>query len=133
MSARVTIRVRYAETDQQGVAYHAHYFVWMEIGRTALLREAGFPYERLETEGLVFSVVDAACRYLAPARYEDEVEIRTRCGEVRSRTVSFLYEMSVAGRAVAEGSTTLVALGADRRPRRIPADVVEALRSPAGT
>lgn len=130
-AGRVTVRVRYAETDQQGVAYHGHYLVWMEIGRTAFLRDLGYPYDRLEAEGLIFSVVEASCRYQAAARYDDEVEILTRCREVRSRAATFDYELKVEGRAIATGSTTLVALDVRRFPRRIPEEVAAALRGKA--
>ncbi|MGH7543200.1 MAG: acyl-CoA thioesterase [Gemmatimonadota bacterium] len=123
-----SVQVRYAETDQQGVAYHAHYLVWMEVGRTAFLEALGFPYRHLEEEGVLFSVVEASCRYLDPARYADRVEIATRVTEVRSRMVVFGYRMTAGGRTVAWGETRLVALGRDRRPCRIPADVGGALR-----
>lgn len=125
------VRVRYAETDQQGVAYHAEYLVWMEIGRTALLRDLGFPYDRLEAEGLFFAVTEATCRYVGAARYEEEVEIATRCRSVQSRAAVFDYELRVGERRVASGSTTLVALDATRRPRRIPETVQAALRGAA--
>lgn len=123
-----SVRVRYAETDQQGVAYHGEYFVWMEIGRTALLRELGFPYDRLEADGLFFAVSEASCRYQGAARYEEEVAIETRCRKVQSRAVVFDYELRVGERRVATGSTTLIALDANRRPRRIPEPVAIRLR-----
>jgi len=128
-AAEVEVRVRYAETDQQGVAYHAHYFVWMEIARTEYLKALGFPYERLEKEGLLFAVSEASCRYGGAARYEDRVRIAARVTEVRSRAVVFEYGISVAGTRIAEGRTTLIAMDADRRPRRIPAEIVAALRA----
>ncbi len=127
-AAATTVRVRYAETDQQAIAYHAHYFVWMEIGRTAFLQALGFPYRRLEEEGVFFSIVEARCRYTGSARYEDEVEIRTRLADVQSREVVFTYELKVSDRPIASGETTLIALGAERRPRRIPEPLALALR-----
>ena len=123
-----SVRVRYAETDRQGIAYHAHYLVWMEIGRTAFLEELGFPYRRLEDEGLFFSVVDARCRYVGQARYDDRVEIRTILESVRSRTVVFVYELDCGGRRIASAETTLVALDDERRPRRIPDRLARVLR-----
>ena len=72
------IEVRYAETDQQGVAYHGNYFVWMEIGRTRYLEALGFPYHRMEAEGALFSVTDARCRYAGATRYGERVEIEDR-------------------------------------------------------
>ena len=72
------MRVRYAETDQMGVVYHANYFVWFEVGRVELLRQLGFSYRDMEqNDGCGIAVVDARCRYKAPARYDDEVIVRT--------------------------------------------------------
>lgn len=122
------VRVRYAETDQQGIAYHSHYLVWMEIGRTELLEGLGFPYRRLEEEGVFFSVVEARCRYEGGARYAEWVEIRTRLASLRSRAVVFAYELSVDGRTIATGDTTLVSLDGSRRPRRIPEPLARVLR-----
>lgn len=121
------VHVRYAETDQQGVVYHAHYLVWMEIGRTDYLRAAGFPYHRLEADGVSFAVLEARCRYQGAARYGDSVIIVTRVRNVRSRTAVFDYVLSVEGRTIATGETTLIALDADRRPRRIPETIARAL------
>jgi acyl-CoA thioester hydrolase len=99
----------------------------MEIGRTRYLDALGFPYGGLEARGVLFSVLDASCRYSGAARYEDTVEIATRVSDIRSRTVTFGYELSVAGRLVATAETTLIALDARRRPQRIPPDVAAAL------
>jgi acyl-CoA thioester hydrolase len=122
-----SVEVRYAETDQQGVAYHANFLVWMEIGRTHYLRAIGIPYGGLEAKGILFSVLDARCRWSGPVRYEDTVRIATRVTRLRSRTVTFGYELTVADRPVASGETTLVALDAERRPRRIPTEVASLL------
>ena len=119
--------VRYAETDQQGVAYHANYLVWMEVARTELLAAVGFPYRHLEEEGVFFAVADAKCRYVGAARYDDEVEISTSIRNLKSRTVVFAYDLVIRGRSIAQGETTLVALDSDRRSRRIPEAVARAL------
>ncbi len=124
----VTVRVRYAETDQQGVAYHANYFVWMEIGRTEYLKALGFPYDEMERRGVLFAVSEAACTYRGAARYEETVTIETRAVTVRSRSVVFEYRISVDGRHIADGRTTLIAMNADRRTIRIPAEIMAALR-----
>jgi acyl-CoA thioester hydrolase len=126
------IEVRYAETDQQGVAYHANFLVWMEIGRTKHLESLGLPYGRLEARGLLFSVMEARCRYIGAARYEDRVEISTRVRELRSRMVTFAYELAVDGRLIATGETKLIALDTERRPRRIPKEVAAALERGPG-
>lgn len=88
-----TIRVRYAETDQMGVVYHANYLVWCEIGRTDLIRELGVTYARLEQEGLRLAVADARLRYHAPARYDELVRVDTWLEQVQSRAATFGYEI----------------------------------------
>lgn len=127
MTSSVEIRIRYAETDQQGVAYHAHYLVWMEIGRTGHLERLGFPYSEMERTGLLFAVSEASCRYRGPARYGETVRVETRVKAVRSRSVVFAYDLFVDERRIAEGETTLHAIDARRRPRRIPAGLAGAL------
>src|SRR5579871_3913705 len=88
------IRVRYAETDQMGVVYHANYFVWFEVGRVDLLRQLGFSYRDMEqNDGYGIAVIDARCRYKAPARYDDELLLRTRIKYVRETMVQFDYEL----------------------------------------
>src|SRR5207253_6881706 len=95
VSARVAesqVRVRYAETDQMGVSYYANYFVWFEVGRNQHCIECGFSYRDMEKEtGLYLIVADARCRYKTPARYEDEIIIKTRINELTRRTVRFNY------------------------------------------
>src|SRR6202035_4476481 len=92
------LRVRYAETDQMGVVYHANYFVWFEVGRVELLRQLGFSYRDMEQNDQCFiAVVDARCRYKAPARYDDEIVVRTRLKNVRESLVHFGYELLRAG------------------------------------
>src|ERR1700736_3420988 len=72
------LRVRYAETDKMGVVYHANHFIWFEIGRVEFLRQLGFSYRDMEEKDRCFiAVVDARCRYKAPARYDDEITVRT--------------------------------------------------------
>ncbi|MFN9215623.1 MAG: acyl-CoA thioesterase, partial [Gemmatimonadota bacterium] len=79
------LRVRYAETDQLGVVYHANYLGWCEVGRTVYIRRFGLSYAEMERRGLQLAVADAALRFLAPARYDDPVVVRTRLTAVKSR------------------------------------------------
>ncbi len=126
----VTTRVRYAETDQMGIAYYANHFVWFEVGRSEFCRQRGFAYRRLEEEfGLYLAVVEARCRYLAPARYDDELVIRTWVGELRRRSLSFRYEIlrRQDGRKLAEGETVHVVVDRQGRTRTLPALFVEPL------
>lgn len=86
-------RVRYAETDQMGVVYHANYLNWFEIGRTELIRELGYPYRTIEEKGLLLPVVEAEVKFLKPARYDDVVGIYTRVLEKTSVRLHFAYEI----------------------------------------
>src|ERR1700734_2405752 len=87
------IRVRYAETDQMGVVYHANYFVWFEVGRTELLRASGWSYREMEAEGIGLPVVEAHCDSRQPARYDDELEVRTTGTLLSPVRVEFTYEL----------------------------------------
>jgi acyl-CoA thioester hydrolase len=119
---RSTIRVRYAETDQMGIAHHAEYFAWFEVGRTDLLRERGMTYRDLEADGLRLPVIEAAARYLKPAYYDDVLEVRTELTAVRGARVAFAYEVRRDGTEgpLATGSTEHASVDAAGRPRRLP-------------
>jgi len=118
------LRVRYAETDQMGVVYYANYLVWMEVGRVAYCKSIGFNYRDMEREdGIVLAVVEAHCRYLRPARFEDEVIVKTWIAEATKRTVRFAYEMRRAedGAILATGETKHLFCDRNVRPSRLPA------------
>jgi acyl-CoA thioester hydrolase len=116
------LRVRYAETDQMGVVYHANYLVWMEVGRVEYCRAAGYRYRDLEAEGILLAVVEAHCRYLSPALYDEEVIVRTGIEEASPRMVRFSYKISSGedGRLLAEGTTKHVFCGRDRKATKLP-------------
>jgi acyl-CoA thioester hydrolase len=117
------LRVRYAETDQMGVVYHANYLVWMEIGRVELVRSLGIAYKDLEQkEGLCLAVVAASCRYLHPARYDQEIIVETDVVHATGRTLEFVYRIRSAQpeRLLAEGSTRHMWLNREFRPARLP-------------
>ena len=120
------LRVRYPETDRMGVAYHAHYLVWFELGRTELMRELGHPYGELEDDqGVRFPVVSAAVQYRAAARYDERLEVRTRLVEVGAARVRFDYELVRAEdrRLLASGFTEHASVGREGRPRRLPGEL----------
>jgi acyl-CoA thioester hydrolase len=126
-----TLRVRYAETDQMGVVYHANYLVWMEMGRVELLRARGFSYKELESsEGLYLAVVDASCRYHAAARYDDEITVQTEVTNANLRTIQFGYEIRLreSERVLVTGSTRHIWLNREWRPARLPERYKDALR-----
>lgn len=126
------VRVRYAETDQMGVAYHGHYLAWFEMGRTELMRELGCAYGELEQrEGIFFPVVAAGSRYLVPARYDDVLQVHTRLAHVGGARVKFEYALTrnSDGRLLATGFTEHAAVGEAGSPIKMPAALRERLRS----
>jgi acyl-CoA thioester hydrolase len=116
------VRVRYAETDQMGVVYYANYFVWFEVGRTDLLRDAGWSYREMELEGIALPVIEAHCEYRQSARYDDELEIRTTGSQLSPVRVAFDYEVVRPSDAatIATGRTIHAALDREGRPCRLP-------------
>ena len=123
-------RVRYAETDQMGMVYYANYLIWMEVGRSDFCRESGFNYRDLEREEHTFlTVAEANCRYLVPARYDDEILVETEIARIRSRVVEFTYQIKSGATLLAEGRTVHVVIGTDGRPRSMPGRYVELLKS----
>lgn len=129
------MRVRYAETDQMGVVYHANYFIWFEVGRVELLRQLGFSYREMEQQDQCFiAVVDARCRYKAPARYDDEIVVRTLLKNVRESLVHFAYELVRVsdGALLAEGETTHIVTDAGMKVRTIPEKYLKVFREAAG-
>src|SRR3954462_15183480 len=118
-TAEVRLRVRYAETDQMGVVYHANYLVWMEIGRVELVRSRGLNYKDLEaSEGIFLGVVEATCRYQFPARYDEEIVVETEIVTANARMVEFSYCILAADteRILARGTTKHLWLNRDLRP-----------------
>ena len=119
-------RVRYAETDQMGVVYYANYFVWMEIGRTDFCRSCGFSYRDLEAEEKAYiAVANANCRYIAPARYDDEIVVETELLRLKRRVLEFSYKIKTGSNLLAEGQTIHVVIGADGKPRALPDRYIE--------
>jgi acyl-CoA thioester hydrolase len=119
----VRLRVRYAETDQMGVVYHANYLVWMEIGRVEYCRAAGIVYRDLERDaGILLAVVEVNCRYVSPALYDDEVTVRTWIAEAHPRMLRFGYEMieATTNRRLATGETRHIFCNRERKPIKLP-------------
>jgi acyl-CoA thioester hydrolase len=120
------LRVRYAETDQMGVAWHGSYFAWFEVGRTDLLREQGMTYRELEELGLQLPVIEARAAYRRPARYDDMIEITTRVASHSGARVAFDYEVRRESEPdpLATGFTAHAAVDRAGRPRRLPPALV---------
>ena len=116
------VRVRYAETDRMGVVYYANYLIWFEVGRTDLLRQSGWSYREMETEGFMLPVIEAHCVYKQPARYDDELEIRTT-GQLKSQVrLRFEYEIARTsdGVLLVTGHTEHASLDRTGRPCAMP-------------
>jgi acyl-CoA thioester hydrolase len=118
-----TVRVRYAETDQMGVVYHANYFIWFEVGRVELMRALGIEYKRMEIDDdCHIVVVDVRCRYHASARYDEVLRVRTRIAESRNRSIRFSYQIlrDSDQELLAVGETLHVICGSNGRPKLLP-------------
>jgi acyl-CoA thioester hydrolase len=125
------LRVRYAETDQAGVVYHSNYLVWFEVGRVELCRARGFNYRDMEREEDAWlPVTEARVKYRTPARYDDEIIVRTRVAEVRSRAITFAYEVRRAADAMllATGETAHIVMDGKGRARSFPPEYAAKLR-----
>jgi acyl-CoA thioester hydrolase len=120
--AETTFHVRYAETDQMGIVHHSAYIVWFEEGRSAWSRQVGRPYADFERAGYALAVSEVAARYLAAARYDQSVTVRTCITQVRSRMIRFDYEVLDAerGERLVTGFTTHICLDRQGNPARIP-------------
>jgi acyl-CoA thioester hydrolase len=121
-----TIRVRYADTDQMGVVYHARYFEWFEAARTEMLRSMGMPYEHMEKEGIFLPVIEAWCRYREPVRYDELVIIRTVLQDVSRLKIKLCYSIpgDCEGDYRAEGYTLHCFMNTDGKPIRASHELV---------
>ncbi len=128
-ASTTTLRVRYAETDQMGVVYYANYLVWFEVARTDLLRHLGWTYREMEATGVSLPVIEARCAYQRPARYDDEIEVRTSGRLLTAVRLEFTYEIVLAkdGITAATGVTRHAAMGPNGRPCRLPDRIREVL------
>lgn len=127
LQSRSDLRVRYAETDAMGVAHHANYPVWFEVGRTDLMRELGLPYTEVEARGFFLMLSGLNVEYRRAARYDDALTLLTRLSSVRSRTLTFHYEVMRGDERLATGETRHIATDRAYRPARLPEDVLTLL------
>jgi acyl-CoA thioester hydrolase len=123
------IRVRYAETDQMGVAYYANYLVWFEIGRSEFCRKKGFRYADLEASGYKLVVTDVHCRYRNSARYDEIITVRTWLKEKNRRMITFGYRIlrQNSDRIIAEGETRHLCLDSNGKPKSMPEEFAKKL------
>jgi acyl-CoA thioester hydrolase len=118
------IRVRYKETDKMGVAYYSNYFVWFEVARTELLRKAGYPYSKIESDmGLMLMVVSAECNYKMPARYDELLDVNCFIPKTGNTSIIFACKVMRDNDILAEGSTVHACTDLTGRPKRIPQEL----------
>jgi acyl-CoA thioester hydrolase len=129
VTGEIQFRVRYAETDQMRVVYHANYLVWCEMGRTDLIRRLGTSYADIEKSGIGLAVVDATIRYHAAAKYEDMIRVKTVVLEARSRSVTFQYTIENAdtGARLVTARTTLASINGEGKLVAMPVDLRQSL------
>jgi acyl-CoA thioester hydrolase len=124
------VRVRFAETDAQGVAHHAVYLVWFEVARIDYLARFGGGYPELRAEGIEALTTEVQVSYLAPARFDDRLTVGCACGELRGARFRFDYLVERDGERLAEGWTRHACVDAvTHRPTRVPAWLVEEIAS----
>lgn len=121
LTSRASVSVRYAETDMMGVVYHGSYLPWLEIGRTALLKENGLPYRELEAEGFFLPVLEAGLRYLRPAKYDDTVIVTTFLREKPTLRIRMEYELHRGEELLATAFTLHAFIDRSGKPVRPPA------------
>ncbi len=116
----ITIRVRYAETDRMGLLHHANYLVYFEQGRTELLRSQGFTYKTMEDDGFLLVLTKASVKYKSPARYDEELTLRTIVTRTTAVRIEHRYEVIRDGAVIAEGETTLASVDREGRIQALP-------------
>lgn len=128
-AVEVWFRVRYFETDAMGIVHHAAYITWFEEGRSAFTRALGYPYSRMEQEGVSLAVAEVNARYHRPARYDDEVLITAELVHLGSRGMTFGYEVRRAldGELLVTGSTKHISIDAQGQVTLLPAELRAAL------
>ncbi|HEY2989984.1 MAG TPA: thioesterase family protein [Candidatus Binatia bacterium] len=124
-------RVIYGDTDQMGVAYYANYLRWFEMGRTELLRQIGIPYSSVEEIGFLFPVTEVSCRYLKPARFDDEIVVETALTSLGRASLGFGYKVTRRndGELLAEGSTRHACVDREGKVKKITSALETALKS----
>ncbi len=120
IQSRVEVTVRYAETDMMGIVYHANYLPWFEVARTALLREQGFPYRQLETDGYRIPVLEVAAKFVRPALYDDTLTIVATMKEKPLLRIRLEYEVFRGEELLATGHSSHAFCDLHGRPTRPP-------------
>ena len=127
------IRVRFAETDAQGIVHNSVYLVWFELARVEYLERHAGGYPVLREQGIESFVTESRVRYVSPAHFDERIEVRTSCRDVRGARFRFVYEVDRDGARIAEGETAHACVDATtHRPTRVPGWLVEAIERAEG-
>ncbi len=121
----MSIRVRYAETDQMQRAYYGRFFEWFEAARSEFCRARGIRYLDLEEQGLFLPILEASCKYKGAARYDDEVTIYVYVKEIKKRTLRMGYLLTCDSREIAEGETYQMLIDKEGKPRSFPTEIFD--------
>ena len=121
-------RVTYAETDRMGFVYYANYLVYFEIGRTEYIRSSGMTYKQLEDMGYMLPVLEASCKYLKPAKYDDILTIRTKVADFKGIRLGFSYEILRDGIKLVEGTTNHAFVDTEGRPKKLSPEIQEKIK-----
>jgi acyl-CoA thioester hydrolase len=128
------VKVRFAETDAQGIAHNSNYLVWFEIARVEYLEQHAGGYRRLRELGMEALVLESHVRYLQPARFDDRLTVHTRCVEVKGARFRYEYAIECDGTVIADGWTAHATVdGTNLRPTRVPTWLKEAIANAEGT
>jgi len=124
------VKVRFAETDAQGIAHNSNYFVWFEVARVEYLARYAGGYQRLRDLGLEALVLETHVRYLQPARFDDQLVVHARCVDVRGARFRYEYAIQRDGELLADGWTAHATVDAATfRPTRVPGWLIDAIAS----
>ena len=131
LASRMTLAVRFCETDLMGIVHHANYLCYFEAGRVDWLHKRGISYDYWVKRGIHLPVVEARVRYRKAARFDETLEVTTTCVELTRVTVRFGYVLSrvADGIRLCEGETLLACVGAELAPKRFPEDIAAVFRS----
>ena len=122
-SSQIEIRIRYGETDQMGFCYYGNYAQFLEVARVETLREIGISYKELEEKGILLPVRNFSIKYIAPAKYDDVIQIKTEISDIKNSQIIFKYSIYLEQKLIATADTELVFVSKENfRPIKAPAD-----------
>jgi acyl-CoA thioester hydrolase len=130
LTSRMTLTVRFCETDLMGIVHHGNYLTYFEAGRVDWLHRRGISYDRWAAQGIHLPVVEAKLRYRKAARFDEALVVESACAELKRVTVLFAYRILRGEELLCEGETLLACVGHDLAPKRFPPDIAAVFRSP---